>query len=444
MTTDVKNFRAFKSYVPHYAGTVTGNVPEYTGWMDEQMSWKTTCYMGDWSFVPQIRIKGPDALRLFTDLSTNSFAGMPLDRAKHCIQCNEEGKVIAEGVLLRHAEDDFEYQCGTPQWVYYHLKSKGYNAEASFPISYKMQISGPNALALCEKLSGTSLRDIKFMYTRQLKVKGLDVMFLRQGMAGEIGFELQGPITEREALIAAVMELAPEFGLRRLGARNLMINHLEACYPTGSMHFFNALADESRRDYFNFMSDDANLPAAWIGSPFQTVLRYNFSVGYTGSWDGEDMTGLYRSPIEMGWRKNVVFDHEFIGRAALEREMSEPRRQVVTLEFNSEDVLRVHASLFGSGDAYRQFEFPDIPHQIAWTDLIQKDGKTIGHATHPGYSFFYRKVLALSFIDVEYAAPGTEVEVLWGDPGTPQTLLRATVAKAPYKQDNRRADLSKI
>ncbi|NQD93708.1 hypothetical protein HP532_13720 [Pseudomonas sp. CrR25] len=115
----------------------------------------------------------------------------------------------------------------------------------------------------------------------------------------------------------------------------------------------------------------------------------------------------------------------------------------MTLEFNSEDVMRVHASLFGSGDAYRQFEFPDIPYQMAWTDLILKDGRTIGHATHPGYSFFFRKVLALSFIDVAYAEPGTEVEVLWGDPGTPQTKLRATVAKAPYKQDNRRADLSK-
>lgn len=441
---DAKAFRAFTSVVPQFASSTTGNTPEYTGWMDEQMSWKKTCYMGDWSFVPQIRIKGADALRLFKELSTNSFENMPLNRAKHCIQCNEDGKVISEGVLLRHAEDDFEYQCGTPQWIYYNLKSKGYRAEATFPVSYKMQISGPNALALCEKLCGTSLRDIKFMCTRPLRVKGLDVTFLRQGMAGEIGFELQGPIMERDALIAAVMEIAPEFGMRRLGARNLMINHLEACYPTGSMHFYNALSDDSRRDYLAFMAEDRNLPDAWRGTPLETRLRYNFSTVFTGSWDGDDIRGLYRSPIEMGWGKNVVFDHDFVGRAALEREVETPRRKVVTLEFHSDDVMRVHASLFSQGEAYRQFEFPDIPHQVAWTDLILKDGKTVGHATHPGYSFFFRKVLALSFIDVAYAEPGTQVEVLWGDPGTPQTKLRATVAPAPYKQDNRRADLSKL
>ncbi|MHC8378477.1 glycine cleavage T C-terminal barrel domain-containing protein [Pseudomonas sp. MDT1-16] len=438
------DYRAFTSVVPHYASTTTGNTPEYTGWMDEQMSWKTTCYMGDWSFVPQIRIKGPDALKLFTDLSTNSFDNMPLNRAKHCIQCNEDGKVISEGVLFRHAEDDFEYQCGTPQWVYYHLKSKGYNAEASFPVSYKMQISGPNALGLCEKLAGESLRDVKFMYTKKGKVKNLEVTFLRQGMAGEIGFELQGPITEREELVAAVMELAPEFGMRRLGARNLMINHLEACYPTGSMHFYNALSDNSQQAYLDFMADDKNLPDAWRGTPFETVLRFNFSGAFTGSWDGDDLTGLYRSPVEMGWGKNIVFDHDFIGRQALEIELETPRRKVVTLEFNSDDVKAVHASLFSDGEVYRQFEYPDIPHQMAWTDLILKDGKTVGHATHPGYSLYFRKVLALSFIDVAYAEPGTEVEVLWGDPGAPQIKLRATVARAPYKQDTRRADLTKL
>ena len=436
--------RAYRSLVPHYAGAVTGNPPEFSGWMDEQLSWKQTCYLGDWTFVPQIALKGPDALRLLKDLSVNNLDTWSPNRAKHGVQCNERGKVISEGILLRHGEDEFEYQCGTPQWVWYKLKTGGYDVQASAPQSYKLQISGPNALALCERLRGDSLRDVKFMWTTRGRVAGLDVTFLRQGMAGEIGFELQGPIAEKERVIAAIVEAGRDFGLRRLGARNLMINHLEACYPTGSMHFYNALSDESRADYRAFMADDANLLPDWRGGPFETVLRYNFSGAFTGSWDGTDISELYRSPVEMGWGRNISFDHDFIGREALAEEVANPRRTVVTLEFDRDEVMRVHASLFDEGPTFRQFEFPDIPYQLAWTDLIRKDGATIGHATHPGYSLFFKKVLALSFIDVAHAAPGTRVSVLWGDPGQTQTELGATVKPAPYKQDNRRVDLRAI
>jgi vanillate/3-O-methylgallate O-demethylase len=36
------------------------------------------------------------------------------------------------------------------------------------------------------------------------------------------------------------------------------------------------------------------------------------------------------------------------------------------------------------------------------------------------------------------------VTVIWGNPGEPQKEIRAVVAPAPYKRDNRRADLFKL
>lgn len=442
--SDARPFRAFKGYTPHYAGAVTGVSPEYSGWQEEQLSWKNTCYVGDWSFVPQISIKGPDAHRLFSDLSVNKIDDMPLGRAKHCVQVNEDGKVIAEGILLRHAANHFEYQAGTPQWVWYKLKTGGYDATASMPVNYKLQISGPNALALCEKLKGESLREVKFMWRQKGQIDDMSVDFLRQGMAGEIGFELQGPIQEHGQIMQAILAAGEEFGIRRLGARNLMINHLEACYPTGSMHFYNALSDDKRADYHAFLSKDENLLPEWQGGPFSNVIRYNFSNAFTGSWDGNDITELYRSPVEMGWGRTISLDHDFIGRDALAEELKNPRRQVVTLEFDSASVKRVHDSLFDEGETFRQFEYPDIPYQICWTDLILKNGKVIGHATHPGYSRHFKKMLALSFIDVEHAELGSEVSVLWGDPGTAQTELKAIIRSAPYKQDQRRMDLKAL
>lgn len=433
-------FRAFTGMTPVPYFSVMGP-SEWSGWMDEQISWHDNVYVGDWSFVPQLRVKGPDALRLFTDLSVNDFVNFPIGKAKHVIQCNDDGKVISEGILLKHAEDDYEYEVGTPQWTLWHAHKGNYDVEITFPFTHKFQIAGPNAMKVLEKLTEASLRDVKFMGTRAGQIGELDVTFLRQNMAGEVGFEVHGPIQNYPVVLQAILEAGAEFGMRRLGTRNFMINHLEACYPTGSMHFINALHDDDLVEYRKFM--DENLPPEWEITPLAGPLRYNFSTSFMGSWDGDRIEDLYRSPIEMGWGRNIAFDHDFPGRAALEAEAANPRRTVVTLEFNDEDMRRIHDSLFGDGPVYRQHDLPEHQYVSNWVDwILDADGNKIGHATHPGYSRWFRRVLALSFIDVKYSEPGTEVKVLWGFPGEPQTEIRAIVAPAPYKKDTRRRDLT--
>ncbi|OCJ58738.1 hypothetical protein A6U94_23750 [Agrobacterium tumefaciens] len=414
---------------------------EYTGWQDEQMSWKTTCYIGDWSFVPQIRVKGPDAVRLFSDLSVNSFANHPVGRAKHCVMCNEDGKVVTEGILLRHGEDDLEFEAASG-WLLYHINKGRYNVDVSFNFTHKLQVSGPTALPLLEKLTNTTLKDVKFMHTKMVPILGRDVLFLRQGMAGEIGFELHGPIQQHGEIYAAVLEAGQEFGIRRLGRRTFHVNHVEACYPTTGMEYWNALADSRYDDVFKFMEE--NTPAEWKGTPLEGVWGTTLSTATMGSWDGDAIEELYRSPIELGWAKSVKFDHDFIGREALEKEMANPSRVIVTLEFDSEDMIRIYASLFDDGPTYHLFEMPHAPYIASWVDWILKDGEKIGHATFPAYSYYFRKVIALSFVDIEYSKPGTQVEVLWGNPDEPQTTIRATVCPAPYKTDNRRADLTPL
>jgi vanillate/3-O-methylgallate O-demethylase len=53
-------------------------------------------------------------------------------------------------------------------------------------------------------------------------------------------------------------------------------------------------------------------------------------------------------------------------------------------------------------------------------------------------------MLSLCTIDVGHSEIGSEVVVVWGEPGRRQKHIRAKVAPAPYKKDNRRADLSKV
>ena len=403
---------------------------EYTNWQDEQMSWKKTCYIGDWSFLWNLLIEGPEAFKLLSDISVNSLAKFDMGQAKHVIQCNEDGKVIAEGILMRLGEEKFVVQSTPAFYTGYKLHTGTYKAKAWQEDWFKYQIQGPNALYVVEKASGESIRDIDFMRFRKTHIKGREIIVLRQGMAGEIGYELQGPGEYAQEIYDVILEAGKEYGIKRLGRRTVMINHLEACYPTASWHYLGAAVGKGLPGYGEYVAKNFNI--SWVST----------KIG--GSFQGNEISDYFRSPVEMGWMKNIKFDHNFIGRKALEGEVANPKRIIVTLEFNSDDVIDIYASLFREGEAY---EFMDIPHQekwVLWADQVMKNGKLVGVSTVPGYSYYFRKVLSLTYIDVEMSEPGTKVVIVWGSPGTPQKHIRATVAPAPYKKDNRRIDVSKL
>ena len=208
---------------------------EYTGWIDESLSWKQTCYIGDWSFLDELHVAGPDALKLFSDFAVNGFSRFAIGQAKHIICCSQQGKVIGEGILVRLAEETFEFQALGPvsNWLEFNCRKGRYDAVATLGSSkFKYQVSGPTSLFLLEKLTGESLRGIGFMHTQKLRIAGHGVVFLRQGMAGEVGFEVQGPKQHAREVMGTILSVGQEFGIRRLGDRTAMINHLEACFPT--------------------------------------------------------------------------------------------------------------------------------------------------------------------------------------------------------------------
>ena len=146
--------------------------------------------------------------------------------------------------------------------------------------------------------------------------------------------------------------------------------------------------------------------------------------------------------VELGWTRNIKFDHDFYGRDALEREVAAPRRGIVTLVWNAEDVKDVYDSLFNAHD--EPYDFMDWPRAqwfAMYASSVRSGGTEIGSTTSRGYSYYFREVLSHGVLDLEHTEPGTEVLVKWGDPGHPVKNVRARVHTYPYKRDNRRADL---
>jgi vanillate/3-O-methylgallate O-demethylase len=134
-----------------------------------------------------------------------------------------------------------------------------------------------------------------------------------------------------------------------------------------------------------------------------------------------------RTPYDLGWEKYVDLSpgHEFIGRRALERIAANPPNKWVELEWNSEDVIDVYASLFREGEgSYDCMEMPRIMPMVA--SGVYLNGEIIGTAVSRTYSYYFKKMISHAILSTEHAILETEVLVKWGSgENGPQKMIRA-------------------
>lgn len=405
--------------------------PQYTNWVDESLSWKQGSYIGDWTFLPSVTYTGPDAIRLFSDVSVNSMSKFAIGQSKHIIQCNEDGKIIDDAVLSRTAED--QVISFSTFWADYVRRQGDYDVSAEYVDLAKLHLQGPTSLAVLESASGRSIRDLAFMRSTSTAIAGHEVTVLRQGMSGELGFELQFPAEHASEVRAALLDAGTDLGIREMGGRVAMLNHLEAYYPTQGLDYLPAIFDERGA---GFLAELAEQGGGWLDMYYRIA----------GSYESDNVADWYRSPVEFGWGNRIAFDHDFIGADALRDELTHPRRTGATLVWNSDDVIDVYASFFRKGEPLPDFmEMPQDPRGYFYTDKVLDDsGSPIGITSSRGYSAYFREMISLAVIDVDAHQIGRQVVVVWGNPGTPQREIRATIAPAPYKENRARVDLKSV
>jgi vanillate/3-O-methylgallate O-demethylase len=94
--------------------------------------------------------------------------------------------------------------------------------------------------------------------------------------------------------------------------------------------------------------------------------------------------------------------------------------------------------------ARKPFQYVEISRDqrgFMYAGKVTRRGRPVGVATSRGSSYYFRQMLSLCVIDVDCSEVRTDVTVVWGEPGEPQKEIRALLAAAPYKKDNRRIDL---
>ncbi len=418
--------------VPTYS-TVFGNfhVWEGDGWQQESMSWKTSCYVAANLTGPmQATYRGPGAQELLSRLSINDVHTWPIGTSKHLVMPDEHGLVANHGLAIRDAEESFRQLASLP-WPIFQAPRMGLDVEISVDEIFILQIAGPTSIQVIERLLGTSLRDLDFLAVRDISIAGtdveLDLELSRIGMVGTLAYEIRGPLAAGPAVYDAVYRAGQDFGIKRLGWRTYAVNHTEGGFPQVNCTFLpSAVADEG------------------FAQQFAGMLNTN----HTGSIDPADARARFRTPQEVNWAWMARFDHDFLGREAVEAEAADPKRKTVILRWNHEDILDVFASQFEPGEEYKYIEFPCAPQQLAGghADLVTKGDEPVGVSSAAVYSYYYREMLSQCAIDLEQSEIGTEVVLHWGDHGRRIKEIRATVERFPYIDlpSNRGYDLSDV
>src|SRR6478609_2352496 len=412
--------------------------PEFTNWRDEQRAWREGVALMDQSFhMTDLYVEGPDALRLVSGLAVNSFAGFGDNKARQFIVCAPSGHLIGDMIIFGLG-DHLVNIVGRPtvaNWVEYQAQSGGYDVKVDRDErtlnnprprrTFRFEIQGPQAWRLIEKLNSSPLEQPRFFQMGTLRVAGRPYRSLRHGMGGAPGLEFWGPAEQGPDVKAAILAAGEEFGLRQVGSRAYASAAVDSGWLPCPMPAI--YSGEDMRVYREWLRADSFDSIASLG----------------GSFVSERIEDYYYTPWDLDYGRLIRFDHDFVGREALERQSKGPHRRKVSLVWNAEDAQRVYGTLARPGANAKYMEMPAFHYSSYQYDaVLDGQGERVGIATYSSFLAPDGAWVSLAVVDEAHASVGNSLEIVWGEPGGGssrpnverhvQTQVRATVSGWPF------------
>jgi vanillate/3-O-methylgallate O-demethylase len=381
--------------------------------IDESEAWRKTAILFDQSYhMTELRITGPDTHRLLADFAINDFSRFGANKAKQIVCCNKDGFLISDAIIFGYAEDDVLVvgRPVVPNWLQFNAERGNYDVDVQIDHlrahdatnlrpHYRFEVQGPNAMAILEEVNEGGSMVTRFFGMGEMTIAGCKARTLVHAMGGVKGLEIWGPMADKAVVEARLLEVGARHGLKRGGSRS-----------------YSATAGES--GWFA-----APLPAVYDGEdmrPYREWLTAAHFEGFSsvgGSFQPGDVRDYYLTPFDLEYDRLIHWDHDFLGREALLAMRDGPHRKKVILRWNADDVVAVYRTLFEAGQMAMWMDMPSADYAIHPYDRVEHAGRLVGLSGYPLYSANERAYLSVSMVDAEFATPGTEVELVWGEPG---------------------------
>jgi dimethylglycine dehydrogenase len=291
------------------------------------------------------RVTGDGAAEWLQGLFTNRLP--KIGRIVLTAMLNPDGRIVGEFSVARTGEDEFLLfgsqiaEVHHSRWFLAHLPPGSPVRFEVLALSLVgLSLAGPHARDVLQSVTPTSLAttDYPFMTFRQIDVGMIPARVGRMTYSGDLGYEIWVAPEYQRALFDLLWDAGRPYEMALFGFRALMALRMEKRF---------------------------------------------------GTWFRE-YRPIY-TPLEAGMDRYLKFDHDFIGRAAVEAERERgPERSMVYLEVDPD---------------------PDEPADVIGDEPIWHDGAVVGWVTSGAYAHYSQRSLALGYVPSELARPGAEFEI---------------------------------
>jgi|TARA_B110000908_G_scaffold34402_2_gene41188 aminomethyltransferase len=347
----------------------------------------------DTSPLFKYRIKGKDSLQFLQTVMVRDIAQCAVGAAQYTCWCDPDGFVLQDGVIMRIAENEFLMSSAEPSLRYFRatatkLAIEGVEIQDITSEYGILAVQGPHSYRVVSQLTETA-DSIDYFELAETEIAGCPVIISRNGYTGDLGYELWIRADQAKQVWQCLINAGKDFNIIPIGLEALKMARVEAGLLLLGVDF------ESAR-------------YAWVDAQRET-------------------------PIELGWRwmlRKLGDDpRQFIGRAAIEKQINEKSNRWITvgLSIDWHDYERVHLEagiMPPKHDLYCES-----------TKSIYRRGEKewdyAGYATSFLFSSILKKPIAIAKLPNDLAKPGTEVDLEISIIHKPANV-RATVQGMPF------------
>lgn len=196
---------------------------EYSGIIDEHMTVRNSVGVFDVSHMGEFWVKGPNALKLVSKISSNDPSILKQGQAQYSCLPNGKGGIVDDLLIYNYEPEKFMLVVNAANidkdwnWIC-EQNDCGAELENSSDQISQLAIQGPNATATLQKLTDINLSEIKFYTFVTGKIAGIDdVIISATGYTGAGGFELYFKNEVYQTLWDKIFEAGKEFGIKPIG-----------------------------------------------------------------------------------------------------------------------------------------------------------------------------------------------------------------------------------